>query len=496
MAIFAIPFYFILLRQAAILFTMTNGYILHLFLGAHMKQEQLEIQVSRVISSNMVVQRDVLVPVWGTANISGIKIFGEFMGETVQTTVNSDGTWLFRFSPHAATRQPQEIKIYGTQGASVIFSNILVGDVYFISGQSNAELNLIACIDADPADKLDLQSDIIRIFAQNHDFVVAHPELWAIPQTDVINREWGWQPTGENAYTFSALGYYFGKELSKSIPDIPLGLVMGAAGGAQIVELLPKEIARKQGYTTAAAVGLSGYYNTLVHPFLNMPIRAMLFYQGESESIPQCCGQYGSDLKELVAIYRKNWGISFPFYNMQLSSHGKNSYEYWPSIGEVRAVQYQAVREIPDYYLTVAMDSGFVEGDPDFAHPRYKKVLGQRLAKLMLATEYGLADLEYASSPYVENVKWEQSWADITYRYVGDGLKTAGNSGKVLGFQIEADGQRTDAKAEIIYRNTVRVFFESAVSAICYGMQQLAGTDVANLMNSENLPAPAMRLAK
>lgn len=461
-----------------------------------MEQDQLKIQVSRAISSNMVVQRDVPVQVWGTANRSGIKIYGEFMGETVQTTVENDGTWRLRFSPHGATLQPQDMKIYGTQGEAAKFSNILVGDVYFISGQSNAELNLIACIDADPADKLDLQSDTIRIFAQNHDYVVEHPELWGTPQTDVINPAWGWQKTGENAYTFSALGYYFGKELSKSIPDIPLGLVMGAAGGAQIVELLPEEIARKQGYTTAAAVGLSGYYNTLVHPFLNMPIRAMLFYQGESESIPQCCGQYGSDLKELVAIYRKNWGIPFPFYNVQLSSHGKNSYEYWPSIGEVRAVQYQALREIPEYYLTVAMDSGFVEGDPDFAHPRYKKVLGHRLAKLVLAVEYGLADLEYASSPYADHVEWEQNCVNITYRYVGDGLKTTDNTGAVLGFQIEADGKRTDAKAEIIGKNTVRVFFEGTAAAVCYGLQQLAGTDVANLMNSENLPAPAMRLVK
>ena len=455
------------------------------------------IKVSGAISSNMVVQREQAVRVWGSANQETGTIWGEFMGETKSAVMEEGGNWILEFSPHGATLKPQKMKIYTEDGECVEFQDILVGDVYFITGQSNAELNLCACIAATPEDKNNLSSDTIRLFTQTRDYVFNHPDLWGTPQEDIVTPEWRWnKTTDETAYAFSALGYYFGKELSKTVKEIPIGLIMAAAGGAQIVELMPEETARLLGYTDAAAVGIAGYYNTLIHPFIKMPIRAMLFYQGESESNPQNCGQYERDLAEFVKVLRERWKIPFNFYNVQLASHGKISYEYWPSIGELWAAQYQAMARIPAYYIAVAMDCGFKEGDPDFAHPLYKKVPAQRLAKLVLAVEYGLLDLEYASSPCVSHADWAEDHVTLTFRYVGDGLRTFDGSGKLVGFQVEQDGARKDAAARITGKNTVQILFDGKIDAVCYGMQQTAETDVANLAGSEQLPVPAFKLIK
>jgi sialic acid-specific 9-O-acetylesterase len=460
-------------------------------------QEQICFKVSGAISSNMVFQRDRAIRVWGSANTGNIKIFGEFMGEENFTITEESGKWMLEFSAHAKTLVPQKMKIYTETGSCVEFDNLLIGDVYFITGQSNAELNLSGCIAATPEDQNDLACDTVRLFTQTRDFVINHPETWETAQEDIINPAWGWNlTTEESACAFSALGYYFGKELSKTIKDVPIGLVMAAAGGAQIIELMPEEIAKQQGYTASATVGIAGYYNTLIHPFLKMPIRAMIFYQGESESNPQNCGQYGSDLEEFVKVLRERWSNPFKFYNVQLSSHGKISYDYWPSIGDLRAIQYQAMERIPDYYIIVAMDCGFREGDPDFAHPLYKKVPGQRLAKLVLATEYGLLDMEYASSPYVSQVEWAEDYVTLSFRYVGDGLRTIDGSETLLGFQIEEDKKRKDAAAQIIGKNMVRIFFSGKINTVSYGMQQTVESTVANLANSELLPVPAFKVTR
>ena len=455
------------------------------------------LKVSGVVSSNMVFQRAVPICIRGTAGRSGLMVFGEFLGERKTTVTDEEGNWRLTFSPHSAVLEPQTLKLETEAGDLLEFHEILVGDVYFITGQSNAEMTLNQCIAAYPEDQKDLTSDTVRLFTQTREYVINHPEVWKTPQDDVVNPAWRWnKTTEETAYAFSALGYYFGKELSKTITDVPIGLIMAAAGGAQISELMPEETAKQQGYTISAAVGIAGYYNTLIHPFLHTPIRAMLFYQGESESNPQNCGQYGKDLEEFVKALRTKWGSSFKFYNVQLSSHGKISYDYWPSIGDLRAAQFEAINHIPDYYLAAALDCGFQEGDPDFAHPLYKKAPGQRLARLVLSAEYGLLDMEYASSPYPVSAQWKERCVQIGFRCVGEGLKLFGEGTHLTGFQIEKNGERKDAAARITGKNMVEVSCPGEAEAVCYGMQQLAGPDIANLSNSESLPSPAFRLER
>ena len=122
--------------------------------------------------------------------------------------------------------------------------------------------------------------------------------------------------------------------------DVPLGLVMMCAGGACIRELLPEEVAHEIGYNFGANVRESGYYNTLIHPFLKLPFKGMMFFQGESEGgDPNLANRYDLELALLVADERKRFGREFPFYNVQISSYREEGKQFFPWLDVIRVKQ-------------------------------------------------------------------------------------------------------------------------------------------------------------
>ena len=303
------------------------------------------IKVSRAFSSNMVLQRNAPIKVWGTADEGITSVSGEFMGESACARVDESGEWTLEFSARDTVNSSQILKICADGLDPVVFDNVLIGDVYFITGQSNAEMAIGSCINAYPEERSDLYRENVRLFTQSIPYIIERKELWPVPQKDVVNPEWHWKKAVDDAaiYEFSAIGYFFGRVIADKLPELPIGLIMGAAGGSQIIELMSGETSKRLGYSQSATVGASGYYNNLINPFIRMPIRAMIYYQGESECWPTATPDYGRNLDELVKDLRNVWGIPFKFYNVQLSSHGEESKTSWPTIGEIRAVQYDGL---------------------------------------------------------------------------------------------------------------------------------------------------------
>ena len=115
-----------------------------------MANTSVNLKVSGAISSEMVVQRELPIRVWGQAAV-GVIVHGVFKGEAKTATVNDKGEWLIEFSPQKASFEPQNLKIFIEDGPVCEFNDIWIGDVYIVSGQSNAELNLMNCIEAVPA---------------------------------------------------------------------------------------------------------------------------------------------------------------------------------------------------------------------------------------------------------------------------------------------------------------------------------------------------------
>lgn len=460
-----------------------------------------EFTVNGTISSHMVVQRNSYFNVFGHSGKPGGVIYGSFMGEERYAVAGNDGDWEMSFSSHEATREEQTLKLYTKSGYSVEFDDILVGDVWVISGQSNAEFTYGTGMGKYPDYNKEInKDDLIRIYTQTRQSVMdayAYETVdVTVPQQDVIgNTSWN-RTTYSTVVPFSALGYYFGKELSRSI-DVPLGLVEAASGGSTLHELMPPAIAKELGFTTGAAVPVSGFYNTLMHPFTRNKITGMIFYQGESESAGDLYKTYARNLKRTVSGYRHIWGLCFPFINVQLSSHGVMGQQNWPQLPELRAAQFDANRMMTNAYLVTSMDQGFVPKDPDWAHPQYKFELGNRAAKIAACVVYGKGDEQHALAPEPDKITWgKDNTVTITFKNVGDGIKFLSGDSAVGLYAVDEYGDKMFGEYEWIDGATVKIAGTREIVGIIYGMGHDSSTAFANIANSDGIPMPAFKISK
>ncbi len=156
----------------------------------------------------------------------------------------ADGRWTLTFSPHAYTREPQRMVIRDESGHEAVLEDILIGDVWLIGGQSNAELTLAPCMTMTPSVGVLPRRTTSGCSRRRRRLLPPTRCTREQPQLDIINPAWCWKRPGREAsLEFSAMGWYFARELTKQI-DVPLGLVLMCAGGACIRELIPEELAR------------------------------------------------------------------------------------------------------------------------------------------------------------------------------------------------------------------------------------------------------------
>lgn len=451
--------------------------------------------VSRVFSSNMVLQRDRYISVWGWAD-AGSVIYGEFMGETRYGITDESGKWTVTFSPHGAVAENQTMRLYTKGGEETVFNKILVGDVWLVSGQSNAELSTAASLQyLDKQEVTSIQKEFndasnVRMFLQTRAYAISDSAFYEEPQKDVINKSWKWGLAKTEYQSFSAIGSYFAIELTKLMPDVPIGMIEMAAGGAMLRELMAPESVEKLGFTTGAAVPSGGFYNSLIAPFVGLQFSGMLFYQGESESGGGLYESYASDLAVFVKDLRKAWDYEFPFYNVQLCSHGKTQISYWPELPRIRVAQYEALSKIAGSYLVCSMDCALTDQEDDWAHPRNKRPIGKRLAMLAASTYYDVLDYSTYGTPLPLSVKWNGSVAEITFMNTGTGLKLA-EGDTLKGFQYLESGVYYTAEAKITGENTVEVECPQNAVSIGYGTTAQGTTKNANLQNSADIPVPA-----
>lgn len=463
-----------------------------------------EFKVSGVFSSHMVLQREESIVIHGFSRAVGSTVKGEFMGEGSFCTVGDDNTWELKFLPHRCVYDPQVMKIHDDLGHEVIFEDILVGDVWFIGGQSNAELTVAPCMYLTPSVDF-YDGDNFRLFTQTQAYVYANQKYCEEPQPDVINPEWRWKrPDREASLAFSAMGYFMAREMIKKT-DVPLGLVMMCAGGACIRELLPEDVAHGIGYTYGANVREAGYFNTLINPFLRVPFKGMVFFQGESEGGDNELSQrYDLELALLVADERKRFGREFPFYNVQLSSYRHEGEQFFPYLDRIRMKQFDALKLIPNSTLTVDMDLGAPDDYEDWPHSPRKLELGERLAALILAREYGVGREDEVSSPMPVEARISEDGGSICVEFANvagglcvSGLDPVSSIGcEVHGFSVGERDCRVQAKARISSRCAVTVEVPSGaqLTHINYAYERVITPENADLRGGNNLPSPAFSL--
>lgn len=491
-------------------------------------KELEDYTVSHAFSSDMVLQRDKIIQVYGTSKNIGRCVYGKLGDEERYAKVEKDGSWIIKFSPREASSEPITLSVGPKEGERTEFTGILIGDVWIVSGQSNAEylfgVDYRGCAAMtkyyDQLEDLVNENDNIRLFRQRGDDMTSHGiPTYMGEHEDVLSEEYVWtKATKEAADDFSAVGYTFVKRLADN-SDVPQGIIMAAWGGAKIQDFMDPTAAKKFPGDKPSAAQMpetQAIYKYMIAPFKHMALQGIIFYQGESDaSWPE---EYKDMLVAMVEGWRESFDCYMYFINVQLSSHVTAEVDFcktaFAKLPEVRAAQTDAYYALPDSFIVTSMDVGYNYRTDEFhsadnlwgqrndelpedeqewedpAHYLNKWKIGFRAADQILASKLYNAkgfDANNVNCPVPVKVDFQGKKAVVDFAFVGEGLKTVDDAKDVLGFYIVSkDGIKAKTKATIVDKDTVEVEVGDGMmyDGVAYGLDHGGLADSANVTNS------------
>lgn len=468
-------------------------FIILLFsLGSLISNAQLS--VAKIIGHNMVLQQKQPVPVWGTAT-PGASITVKFQSQFKKTRADSNGDWKIVLDPLHADFNAADMEILSDAGEQIILKNILVGEVWLCSGQSNMEWAMRKLINMKPPvganwpvnEVAEASNKSIRIF------LVKRKEM----KPDFTHSGWS-EAMGESLLHFSEAGYFFAKELSARL-KVPIGMISAAIPGSRIEPWMPEEAMSSQSFfinNKDKAIGkIDGdpgkFYNSMIAPLIPFALKGFLWYQGESNCFLNERLQYSYKMKALIDYWRKEWNdTNKPFYYVQIAPYYYSKAKDRPftvySLPEFWEAQ-AAVLKIPNTAMIATID---LNDDPNDLHPLNKWDIGKRLAHAALVNNYKVQD-GAAMGPVCKEADKKRSSIILSFDNVGRKLKS--RSGKHLtGFEIEKEpGAFVKANAKI-RKDKVIVSAKGIENplSVRYAWREDAH---ASLYNNQGLPALPFR---
>jgi sialate O-acetylesterase len=459
-----------------------------------------EVKMPCVFGDHMVLQRDRSVAVYGTA-AAGEKVTVIFGSQTLSATADARGNWRVDLAPMPANAIGQRMKISGTN--TITFNDVLVGDVWICSGQSNMDMRLGGC--KRPEDIASANFPGIRHFTSSGG---GAEEPLKEPRGGA---QWVISTPG-SASSFTAVGFYFARKLQQELKgSVPLGLMLAAVGGTKIDLWLAPEgiydipvlhpLLKHRPLTD----GTYSLYNGMVAPLAPYGARGILWYQGENAEISsQSPESYYLKMKALSQGWKRVWGQDdMAFYLVMLANYGELQPTVVPVLksggwdADTRLQQVMAMA-LPHAGCASAMDIGISKVSWAGYHPENKLDIGERLALWALKNEYGRTNL-VTSGPVLRNVALAGNTVVCTFDYVGGGLMVGSKKwyeptkevpdGKLQRFCIAgADGKWQVADA-VIKETTVILSSPTVASPrkVSYACWQ--NPEGANLYNKEGLPA-------
>ena len=416
-----------------------------------------EVRLPNIFSNHMVLQRGVPLKVWGTAD-DGEKISLKFGPRTFSTTADERGAWVIELPALKADGgKSHQITIKGKN--TIVLEDILIGDVWIGSGQSNMEWSL---------NQSERRDEFIK--AANHSGIrLFHipKKQFDQPQPDVPNK---WKTcTSANIPNFSAVLYHFGKTIHAD-QDVPVGLINSSWGGSPIEPW------------TVTKSGSGKMYNGMIAPIIDFRVTGTIWYQGETNVMQKNGLAYTGKMKALIEGWRRVFdNESMPFYFVQIApwNNGRYADGQLPALWEAQC----ATLKMPNTGMAVTTDIVHNLGD---IHPSNKHDVGDRLARWALAKHYGKKGVTY-SGPLYKAMKVDGGKIHLAFAHAGSGLKS--RDGNALSeFKIAgADGKFVDATAEIVGNHVVvRADSVAAPTQVRFAWHRAAQP---NLCNREGLPA-------
>jgi len=447
------------------------------FLGFHLAAAA-NIRLPSILGSNMVLQQQSQVRLWGWGS-PGEKLFitTSWNRSIDSTVVNGNGKWQLMVQTPAAGG-PYNITFKGMN--TIILENVLIGEVWLCSGQSNMEMNYNWGVPQMKTDIPTAGNPSIRFFQITKTTAEA-------PQEDC---EGSWVLCDSNSVkTFSAVGYYFGRKLNSDL-NIPIGLIHASWSGTPAEAWTPDEMIYGNPVLLKAAETLKTSqwwpvtpglaFNGMLAPITKFNIAGSIWYQGESNT--NTAASYQQLLTTMIGSWRKKWNKTFPFYLVQLApfNYGNNN------IGaELREAQTQTL-SLPGTGMVVTTD---LAEDTNDIHPRNKRDVGVRLARLALSYTYHI-DEGNVESPMYDHMEVDGKQLILFFRNTGKGLVSKEKD--VKGFVVAGeDGVFHDAEAKI--KDNRIVVSSKAVEHPVAVRYAFTNTAIGNVFNKEGLPLAPFR---
>ena len=475
------------------------------------------VHLASPFTDHMVLQRELPVPVWGTAEPADL-ITVAFGGQLKTVVTGADGKWRVELAPLTASADGKILTVTGSNHDTPLeIHDVLVGEVWLASGQSNMDFTVAK---TEKYYFAGVVNEAAEVAAANHPLVRMFTGEWTKsyePQTGVAGT---WKIcTPENVREFSAIAYYFARDLQREL-NVPVGIVTLTYGASTAQAWIRREAiaanprlkpsldafdAKVKSYSPPTATELKEWqtaagnakaagkrpprrpkpdpvqdqhnptmmFNGMIAPFVGYAIRGVIWYQGESITPPRDLFPLWNET--LITDWRNLWGRSLPFYFCQLAAHDNQS-----NSPQVRAWQAEALR-LPNTGMAVTIDVG----DAKSVHPKNKAPVGDRLCRIALAKVYG-RQTEF-SGPVFESMTSDAGTLRLKFSHADKGLSAKG--GPLQTFEIAgADGKflpataKIDGDTVIVQNNAI-----PAPTAARYAWSNYPAG--CNLTNSADLPA-------
>lgn len=445
-----------------------------------------EIKLPAVFGDNMVLQQQTQVAVWGRAKANAsVTVTSSWNKKSYSVKSDRNGYWKLKIQTPEASYHPYTLTV--SDGKPVSLKNVLIGEVWICSGQSNMEMPMKGFfnqpIEGGPEAIAHSYNRGIRCFT-------VRKSSKATPQDDCSGT---WEiASPQTVPDFTATGYFFGRLLNQAL-DVPVGLIHTSWGGSRIEAWMTpeslKDIPEKPIPATDADIKSQNgspavLYNGMIRPVEGYGIRGAIWYQGESNrDEPEL---YVKMFDGMVRGWRDIWGVGdFPFYYCQIAPY---NYGGGRNAGYIREAQAKGMQTTPNTGMAVLMDAE----SPACIHPPKKKDAGERMALWALAKTYGMEKIHYRS-PEVRSVKYEGRVAIISFDLFGSTTGLTAKGKELRNFKIAGKDKRFHDAVAVLSGNNVFVFSPHVAEpvAVRYCFDNTSATELFTVEG--NLPVSSFR---
>jgi len=442
-----------------------------------------EIKLPSIFCDNMVMQQQTEAAIWGKASKNAtVKVSTSWNNKSYSTQASADGNWKLKVTTPKAGG-PYEISV--SDGKALKLKNVLIGEVWVCSGQSNMEMPMKGFRNQPilgSSNAVALSSNTtIRLFTVK--------KATSLEPLDNFTGDWKLcEP--ENVYEFSATAYYFGLALNKAL-NVPIGLINTSWGGTRIEPWISEmgcknfdwvKLPEKKPVENLSQQTPTVLFNAMINPIVGYGMRGAIWYQGESNrNEPQ---NYAKLMPGLIEDWRSVWGIGeFPFYFVQIAP-----FDYGPSglnSAYLREAQLKASTAIKNIGMASTMDTG----EKDCIHPANKEASSKRLALLALAQTYGIKGIA-SLSPVMKEMKVAEGIVKLTFDNAPNGLTSWGK--ELSCFEVAGANKRFFPAKAFITGTGVTVFSPSVAEpvAVRYAFKDFI---IGDLFSTDGLPVSSFR---